>query len=511
MGEFGIAFLLFVLGLELKLRHLRLIGKSALIVGVIQIALVFGLGYKSSLLFGFSVLESLYIGLALTFSSTIIVVKLLSDKKDLHSLYGKITIGILLLQDLLAILALIFLSSFTSGFNLEALTLNGSFLLFLILAAKIIFVFGLVFYLSGRLFPKLVHLAAGSGELLFLLSIAWVFGMAAIVSSPPIGFSIEIGGLLAGIALANSMENFAIMAKIRVLRDFFITLFFVFLGIQMDFSNVDKLILPAFLLSILVLAGKPLIIMGVMGFLGFRKRNSFLTGITLAQISEFSLIIVFLGQSLGQISNRVVSLITMVAILTFILSTYLIVSGNRIYINIVNYLKFFERKKVKSQDFFGFADGFEDLKNHVVLVGGDQMGRSILDALGDQKKAVVVDFDPAIVEKIQKNNTLCLFGDIGDIDIQQKAKLDDARLVISTIPDIEDNLLLLKELNSKNRKAKVVIMALDSFDAKTLYKAGADYVVLPHLAGGRQIAKILAEGNLDKIEELKSKDWEYLK
>jgi Kef-type K+ transport system membrane component KefB len=504
MAEVGITLLLFMIGLEIKVTDLSS-AKSTLLVGPAQIAFSFIIAYLINLAFGFPIIASLYLSLALTFSSTIIVVKILSDKRELHSLYGKMSLGILLTQDFVAILFLIFLSGFstkTGGF--DTLTQFGIILL------KAIIIFGIVFYLSQKVFPKVVEFLAKSQELLFLLSLAWVFGFAALVSSPYIGFSIEIGGFLAGLALANSIANYQIIAKAKILRDFFIVIFFVLLGMQMVISNLSAIIVPAIVLSLFVLIGKPFVTMLVMGDLGYKKRTSFLTGISISQVSEFSLIVVFLGNKLGQIPNEFVSLITLVSIITFVLSTYLFGNAKKIYLSVSKVLTFLEDKGSKKEEFVQ-GDGFEDLKNHIVVVGGDQMGMSILDALEDEKEEIVViDFDPNVVKKLQGKHVHKLFGDISDLDIQQRAKLEKAKLVISTIPDMEDNLLLLNELQHENRKAKVVVIAMERHEARTLYKAGADYVVLPYLAGGRQVAKILADNHLDNMETFKSKDKEYL-
>ena len=505
MSQLGITLLLFMVGLEIKISDLLSLGKSLFFAAAGQIIFSFFFGFLISELFHFNSLETLYVSMALTFSSTIIIVKILSDKRDLHSLYAKISLSILLAQDLLAILALMFLSGLnqqTGGY--------GSILDFALVGLKAVVLFEAVIYLSSNIFPKIVELIAKSSETLFLVSIAWVFGLAALVSSPFIGFSIEIGGFLAGLSLANSMANYQIIAKAKILRDFFIVIFFVLLGMQMTFANLSQSLVPAIILSIFVLLGKPLIVMVIMGFMGYRKRTSFLTGLSLSQISEFSLILVFLGYKLGHISANIVSVITLVGIITFTVSTYLVSNGNRLYLLLNKKLNFLEIQNVKKDEMV-VSDGFEDLKNHVVVIGGDQMGQSIVDALDDlDLDVVVIDFDPEIVKKLEGRKIHRLFGDISDLDIQERAQLDSAKLVISTVPDIEDNLLLLKELRNENRKAKVVVMALDTQDAKQLYKAHADYVILPHLAGGMRIAKELVEEDWSKIERLKKKDLEYL-
>jgi voltage-gated potassium channel Kch len=344
-----------------------------------------------------------------------------------------------------------------------------------------------------------------------LVSLAWVFGLAAIVSSPFVGFSIEIGGFLAGVALANSLVNYQIIAKAKILRDFFIVIFFVLLGLEMSFAKIPEIIVPAIILSVFVLIVKPFIIMGIISLLGYRKRTSFLTGVSLSQVSEFSLILVFLGYKLGHLYQNTVSLITLVGLISFAGSSYMITHVKTIYRKVSGKIGFLEKANIRRDQIFESEENLDSLKDHVVVVGGDQMGISIVEALEDKEMDVVlVDFDPNIVKKLQKEKIHKLFGDISDLDIQQRAQLDNAKLLITTIPDTEDNLLLLKELKHKNKKAKVIMMALDSKDAKLLYKGGADYVILPHLAGGRQIAAIILGDHLGKIENLKEKDKKYL-
>ena len=503
MGEFGITLLLFMMGLELNFKELKSIGKSVFIIGINQIILTGLAAYFISSIFNFPVLTSFYISIALTLSSTIIVVKLLSDKRELTSLYGKISIGLLLVQDFLAILVLIFLS----GFNSENQSLNLSQLNLFSLFIKGVILFAVVALLSEKVFPKLIHLIAKSQEALFLVSIAWVFGLAAVVSSPTVGFSIEIGGFLAGLSLANAMENFQIASKVRALRDFFITIFFVSLGMQMQLGSLEKIMLPVIVFSLFVLILKPLIITSAMGFLGYRKRTSFLTGIHAGQISEFSLIIIFLGNKLGQIPTEISSLITAVGVITFVFSTYAISNANRLFKILSPCLWFFERKQTKRENIGSTEEDLGKLKDHVVLIGANRIGESILDAIdGLKDKVVVVDFDPQIVEKLKNKKVLTIFGDISDTDIQERLRLDKAKMIISTAPDTEDNLFLINCIKSLNKTAKIIVVSYDSDDAKYLYKAGADYVVLPHLAGGRHIAKILEENNLEEMKNLKPKD-----
>lgn len=500
LGQVGITLLLFLLGLELKLNDLRSIGKTAIIAGSLQVIITFLLGFVLSLLLGFSQGSALYLGIALAFSSTIIIVKILSDKKDLTSIHGKLAIGILLMQDFFAIMTIIFLAGTPAGNAAEYLSQFGMLIL------KVIVLFGWIVVMGKYFFPRIVHYLARSPETLFLFSLGWVFVLTAIVTSPFVGFSIEIGGFLAGLALANSVENFQIVARMKSLRDFFITIFFVILGLEMTFSNLGSIILPAFILILFVLIIKPLIIMGITGFLGYRKRTSFLTGVSLSQVSEFSLIILFLGSEKGVIPPEVATLGVMIALVTFAASTYFLTNVNMLYNFMKNSLDFIElgKHKLKSEK----DDPIESMKNHVIVIGAHQLGRSIIRALENSgEKLVVVDFNPDVITELEEMKIKYLFGDIADPEIQEHAGIGRARIVISTIPDIDDNLILVRSVKHSNPKAKIIVMALETEDAKTLYKEGADYVVLPHLAGGRHLAKIIVdEKHMELIEDYKEKD-----
>ncbi len=497
LGQIGITLLLFTLGLELRLSEIRSVGKVALITGVGQILFTTGVGFLIVMGLGFSPLAAIYMAIALTFSSTIIIVKLLSDKKDLNSLYGKIAVGILLVQDFVAIVVIILLSGLQHG------ELSISILGFGALILKAVTLFGGVFLLSKTLLPKLIDKIARSYEILFLFSLAWAFGISALVSSPLIGFSIEIGGLLAGLALANTAENFQIAAKVKSLRDFFITIFFVTLGMSLSFGNFGMIWLPTIILVLYILIGNPIILMSILGFLGYRKRTSFMVGLTVAQISEFSMILIFMGNKLNHVPDAAVSIITVAGTITFAVSTYMIMNSNLIYKKLSTYLSIFERKRTHEQ-----VIETADLSNHTILIGANRMGESILDALvKNNHELIVVDFNPDVVAYLAKKKVRCLYGDIADLEIQKKLNIDNARLIVSTVPDIEDNLLLIKNLRGVNKKALVVVTALEKGEARILYKNGADYVVLPHLVGGRHLAHILVDKkHLEIIEEYKAKD-----
>lgn len=499
LASIGITLLLFMIGLELNYKELKSVGRNAFLAGAFQMIFTSIAGFGVGLLLGFSQLTSLYIGVALAFSSTILSIKLLSDKRDLKSLYGKITVGILILQDIVAIFILIILSTLnSSGANLNFLSL-------LIAALKIIVLFGIVYFLSRNILPRFLNKISRSSESLFLFSLAWVFGFAALVASPLIGFSIEIGGLLAGIALSTSIENYQIITKIKPLRDFFLTIFFVTLGMEITFAGFSSQIIPILILSSFVLLITPIIVMAILGALRYKKRTSFFSAVALAQISEFSLIMVYLGNRIGHLTPEFVSLITLVGVICFVVSTYFITYSNFLYKLFLPVLGIFEVKSAKDQI------NEDELKDHAILVGANRMGEGILRALlKKHEKVIVVDFDPEIIEKLNKEGIRTFFGDISDPEIQEAVNIDKANLVISTVTDPEDVLLLLKNIK-KMKGPKVIVAAFEKRDARDFYREGADYVIMPHVAGGNHLAKLLIEENhLELIEEYKEKEKVYI-
>jgi Kef-type K+ transport system membrane component KefB len=504
LGQLGITFLLFMLGLELKLKELRSIGLPAIIIGSLQMWFTFVLGFFLAYFLGFSQLPAVYLGIALSFSSTMLVVKNLSDRKDINSLHGKLSIGLLLIQDFFAVFALLILSSIKPGVEASFL---ASLVGIILLKAGVLIVITLI--ASVYILPKIVHSIARSSESLFLFSLAWVFALTALVTSPWIGFSIEIGGYLAGLSLANCAENFHIVTKMKALRDFFLTIFYVMLGLSMSFANIGAVIPVAILFFLFVAVIKPILIVLFVGMVGYKKRTAFLVGSSMGQISEFSFILVFLGNNLGLISTETVTMILLVGMAGFLGSTFAMKHNNGLYKRLEGVLGYIEPEHARKNTLA--APEFDNLKRHLVIVGGHQMGQSILHAMEESKeKIVVIDFDPDIIKKLEQTEALVLFGDIADPDIHAKAHFDTAKLVISTVPDVEDNLILLRGIHHDNRKAKIVVMALENEDARELYKAGADYVILPHLTGGRFLAKLIKEGNLESVEWHKQRDMAYI-
>ncbi|MFH1246325.1 MAG: cation:proton antiporter, partial [Candidatus Liptonbacteria bacterium] len=495
-ADLGIMFLLFLVGLEINYTSLRLVGGTALTVGLLQVLASSSLGFGLAVLLGFSKIAALYLGAALSFSSTIVVVKLLSEKKDLGSLYGKIAIGILLVQDVIAILLLVVLGGVggASSLNISSVA---------IALAKGLFLFGLMLWLGRSILPFLFDKVARSRELLFLISLAWVFLVAAAVSR--VGFSIEIAGLLAGLALANSAEHFQIAGQIRSLRDFFILIFFVILGSSLINGKFGGSWWTMLVFSVFVMIITPLVVMAIMGLMGYRKRTAFFTGLSIGQISEFSLILVAIGGRLGHISLEVVSLVTGVAIITIVASSYFIGHANKIYRRLRPFLNLFERAHPRRED-----GNDKALEKPYILVGANRVGESIARHL-PAEDLLVIEFDPDVIQKLKAKGIEHVFGDMIDPDMFDRVNFSAARLVISTSPDLEDNLLLLEELNHLEKRPKVVVRAENESDADALYEAGADYVLFPHFTSGQYLGKTLAvDPEMRILENLRVSDMEMM-
>jgi len=493
-SQIGIAFLLFMVGLHLNPKVIMKFGKTSLLTGLIQVIFTSIIGFFIAAFFNFSLVESLYIAVAIAFSSTIIVMKLISDKGDLETLYGRISIGVLLVQDLIVIFMLMIISSMSNHVALTELIfstiLKGIGLLFLISLASIF------------ILPRITNYIAKSQEFLFLFSIGWCFALAALFQM--FNFSIEIGALVAGISLSLSPYHYEIASKVKPLRDFFLILFFIFLGSQMYLGNISEIIMPALILSFFVLVGKPLIIMIIMGAFGYTKRNSFMSGISLAQISEFSLILVILGVSVGHLSQNMLPLITLVGIITMGISSYMILYSERIYPHISKYLRIFERRGKKVEHRYG--DGKKDYE--VILFGCDRIGFDLIKSFEKiNKKFLVIEYNPEIVLNLAKRGINCIYGDANDIELLNELRFSKVRMVISTIPELETNLLLIRKIRDVNKKAIIIVVSHRIDEAIELYREGATYVLMPHFLGGKYASTLIESYgiNTDKFIEEKIK------
>ncbi|MDO8591574.1 MAG: cation:proton antiporter, partial [bacterium] len=496
-SEIGIALLLFIIGLGLNPRVVKEVGRTAAFVGGSQVAIITILGWLVGHSFGLSNTEGLFLGVSLAFSSTIIVLKLLSDKKEQGRLYGKIAIGVLLVQDIIAIALVVLTSSAGAGNSLAF----GSLLS---LVAKAAIVGWLIYIVSYRVLPRFRKIIAGNQEFLFLFAIAWGLGSAALFSK--IGLSSEIGALLAGICLAPLAYAQEVAARLRPLRDFFLIVFFISLGSNLLFGSLGSMLGLVIVSVAIAVILKPLVAMAVLGFLGYTKRTSFKTSVALAQISEFSIVLIIIAQNKGLISSQIVSAIILMTLISIAASTYMITFSDRLFGVFEKYLGLFERKKAQGEH-------LPTQNNELVLFGYQRGGHEFISLFKKlKKKYVVIDYDPEVIDTIERRKINYLYGDATDAELLEEAGLQHTRLVVSTIPDFEINAFLLDWLGNKNPRAVAIMHADDPLEAAKLYEAGASYVILPHYIGSEQVSAFIGNSGLSKeaFKKQRKKHLDYL-
>jgi len=470
-SEIGIALLLFIIGLELSITVVKKLGKPVFLTAMATLTTIGTLGYLVTLSFDFTRTEAFITGLALFFSSTIIIAKVLSDKKELNRLNGQIAIGVILVEDVIATFALLFIVA-RSG---EALTPIDIGLLFV----KGFLVVAVLFFLGAKVLPKATRYVARSQELLFLFALAWGFGVAAAVNAA--GFSTEVGALFAGVALAHLPYAHQIGARLKPLRDFFVILFFISLGEQLQLNNLMAGIVPALVLSFIVLAVKPLAAMASLGALGYTKRTSFKTGINLSQISEFSIILVVLATTSGLVGERLSAVITLVAIITIAASTYLMKYDNWIYVRLERNLHMFERDVTSEK-----ATRPESYP--LILFGYRKGGQKFLKTFQEMhQRYIVADYDPEVIDELKHKRIPYLYGDVTDPELLDELNIDKTKLIVNTIGDHTVNVSMIEYVMRRNDNVLIVCYSDDHNQAAELYAMGASFVMLPHIAGSDQL------------------------
>jgi Kef-type K+ transport system membrane component KefB len=459
MAEIGIAILLFLVGLKLDIHLVRTTGKVALITGLGQVFFTSVVGFGLAMLLGMSATTALYVAVALTFSSTIIIVKLLSDKRELDELHGRIALGFLIVQDIVVVLAMIAITS-TSGDRDGALwreigivILQGAGLL-LTLAA-----------LMKWVLPRVLTKVATSQELMIVAAVGWAISVAAF--SDWLGFSIEVGAFLAGFALASTPFRESIASSLTGLRDFLLLFFFIELGAQLDLSAIGAQVPAALVLSIFVLIGNPIIVLVIMGLMGYPKRVSFLAGLAVAQISEFSLILIALARQYGYVDNDTVGLVTLVGMITIGLSTYMIIYSQWIFERLQRPLSIFERSRLLTIAEHAGAEV------DVIVYGYGRFGKRLVEQLSANGYSVmVVDWDPhstlRILEIAHPDRVQLVFGDADDTEFPSSLPLQRVNWVVSTIPRVDANRVLAQALRRWGFTGGIAVTAHSNSDAGLL-------------------------------------------
>lgn len=475
-AKIGIAILLFLVGLKLDIHSIKMTGTVALLAGVGQVVLTAALSFGISMALGFGAVPSIYIAVALTFSSTIIVIKLFSDKRELDQLHGRIAVGILIVQDLLVIISMIVVASLGQAGQVSATetvvrTVVGG-VLFL----------GGVILISRFIIPRILDWLAKSQELTLLFGVAWAIALAAV--SYALGLSLEIGAFVAGVALASTPYRESLGARLVSLRDIMILFFFIELGVSLSFDSALQQLVPAIVLSVFVLLAKPVIVMVIMGILGYRKKVSFRVGVALAQISEFSLILIALGYSLGQVDESILGLVTLVGIITITISTYFIAYTQPIFDRLAPLLSIFERRQPESH-------GEEDRQEHpydAIIIGAGRLGGEVARGLAARHaNLLVVDYDPHALRHIAGPNIATLYGDVSEPDFAASLPFHETESVICAVPSPSTNLVLLQTLRRYDFEGGICLTAMDTRTADMLSEYGDVRIIRPYSVAAQSV------------------------
>lgn len=481
-SQIGIALLLFIIGLELSFAVIKRTGKPVFLTAMSILFTVGTIGFLIGLAFHFTLIEAILIGLAMFFSSTIIIAKMLSDKREITRLNGQIAVGVILFDDIVATFALLFVSASSKG-DLDGVDIA-------LLICKGILTVCVLAVLSIKVLPRVAKAMAKSQELLFLFALAWGFGVASVVNL--VGFSVEIGALFAGVSLAHLPYAMQIGARLKPLRDFFLILFFISLGEHLVLTNLMGVLVPALIMSVVVLAIKPVAVMLSLGLLGYTKRTSFKTGVNLSQISEFSIILIVLAASSGVVSGDIAAIITLVALITITISAYFMQYDDQIYRKLERYLNLFERSTTT----------VTQKPEHIyplVLVGYRNGGHQYLKTFRKlNKDYVVVDYDPDVIEILERASINYLYGDASDPELLAELNPESIEFILNTVRDHNLNLTLARYILKRNPNAVMVCYSSDYTKADELYKAGVSYVILPHFIGSEILSAFISSHGISK-------------
>ena len=518
ISEVGLILLLFIIGLEMDLKKLRASGKPVIATGSTQFLLCVALGFPFFMLLGFGHGDPnafggefglFYMSVTAAISSTMIVVKLLYDKFELDTVPGRITLGILVFQDIWAIIVLAIQPNLR---NPKFTPLAASFGKGILLVAASLLI-------SRYVLPRLFRSVAKIPELVLIMALAWCFLVCAAAYYS--GLSREMGALIAGVALSTFPYSLDVIAKVISIRDFFVTLFFVALGMKIPMLTTSILAMAA-LTSIFLVATRFLSIFPVLYLMRYGHRVSLLPAINLSQISEFSLVVASLGLALGHIDNQIVSLVIFVFVITSTTSTYMINYNYQLY-------RFFSRvlSTVRLKDlaaggsdeslptshkpivFLGFFREASAILHEFELRSSDNGRHSLLDDV------LIIDFNPVVYSELKRRGIECLYGDIAHMETLHHAKIHHAELVVSTVPDQmlkgTDNERLLRKIRQLCPHAKAIVTADSSHRALRLYSLGADFVFVPRIHSSAQVAQIIEMGFSAGLDQVRAEQIELLK
>jgi len=508
-AELGVAILLFAVGIETDF-HKMVKMKGTVIGGsVLQVFITAAFVFLVRDFFGLGVVESVYLGLILAFSSTVIGVKILTQEGQVSTLHGRFIIGFAVVQDALAVLLLPLLAKPETILHLG---IAANFLL------SVFSLFGIAYLLNKFILPRVLDRFAGIPELFYLIIVSVCFFFISL--SIFFNFNIAVGAFIGGISLSSLPYNVEASSKIRGLRDFFSTIFFVSIGMQLSlgFGGISPALLLAMVCVVYIL--NPLVYFSMATIAGYGGKTAFLIGMALAQAGEFSFIVASQGLALGQISQPVYNMAMLVIAISIITTPYLMQNSGGIY----SALEKIADRAVppKKRAFLGHRirklerlPDKKSLRKHMILVGAGIFGAGLVPLLKERGTLVIVDHNPHVIADLIKNGNHAIYGSPDNEDVWDKVSLGEAKLLLITIPNTEKAAKLIKKAKKENKEITVFARAHYNHDALQLYNSGADFVCMPHIIGAnlfiRSVAEFLDTGKLQKVSKLQEEYMGYLK
>lgn len=471
ISELGIALLLFLVGLELSFEKIKDLGQVALILGSLQVLLTAVSGYLLAHFMGFTVLESLFLGAAVTFSSTVVVIKLLDQKGVMKQLYARISVALFLAQDIVVIAALTVLSSYNEA---EAVTPITMLLNLAKAFGGMIALLASVLLAARYLLPRPFAWAARSPDTVFIWALCWCF--IIVLLAHQFHLSVEIGAFLAGIAIAQLPIHEDLHRRLHPLMTFFIAIFLVTLGIKMDLSNLTAILPHAIGLSLFVLIVKPLIVFSILSFMRYSEYTAFQAAIATAQVSEFAFILLAMGTTKNLIDSHIVALGGLTGLLTIACSAYLVQYSEPLYQHVHTWklLSLFKIKRKADPEVSVNCVG------HIVVIGMNTLGREIVTRLAKRGEHVLaIDTDPEKLKGLEPADTL--IGNIEYESVVEEIGMRQARVVVSALQIESVNHLLAYRCRSYN-----VPCAIHAFNVNVindLMDLDVAYLMMPSVDG----------------------------